>query len=250
MAAILQAWMNGQWVDIPAIKGKDGFSPIVKLERDEEKIIIAITDAEGEKTVTLPKGEGDMKKSVYDTDNNGSVDNADKLGGEEPSAYRKAADQIDYDTEIKNKPVIVNTVGEYSNAVSSKAVKTYVDEKINTLNENIDALAAYPKVQRRNVPPSLYADSDTTAPFRFGMGVDGVGENDLIEVFIDYGNPNMTDDKATYREAMRNAMISTDSIEEQEDGSYIIWLVCDGEFPTELTNMYFLIINHGEGVAW
>lgn len=37
-------------------------------------------------------GAGDMLKSVYDTDNNGVVDDADKLGGQLPSYYAKATD--------------------------------------------------------------------------------------------------------------------------------------------------------------
>lgn len=37
-------------------------------------------------------GGGDMLKSVYDTNNNGKVDDADKLGGQAPSYYAKAED--------------------------------------------------------------------------------------------------------------------------------------------------------------
>lgn len=62
--------------------------------------------------------------------------NAEKLGGLEPSAYRKTADQIDYNSEIKNKPPIPSvppvdtavTAGS-GNPVSGGAVKTYVDGK-------------------------------------------------------------------------------------------------------------------------
>lgn len=37
-------------------------------------------------------GAGDMLKSVYDTNNNGKVDDAEKLGGQLPSYYAKASD--------------------------------------------------------------------------------------------------------------------------------------------------------------
>lgn len=37
-------------------------------------------------------GYGDMMKSTYDADNNGKVDDADKLGGQLPSYYAKASD--------------------------------------------------------------------------------------------------------------------------------------------------------------
>lgn len=54
-------------------------------------------------------GGGDMMKSAYDTDNNGKVDNADnadKLGGELPSAYVKQ-------TEIKD----VAKTGSYNDLI-------------------------------------------------------------------------------------------------------------------------------------
>ena len=38
--------------------------------------------------------DGDMRKTTYDTDKNGVVDDAEKLGGELPEAYRKKADKI------------------------------------------------------------------------------------------------------------------------------------------------------------
>lgn len=37
-------------------------------------------------------GYGDMMKATYDTDNNGKVDDADKLGGQLPEYYARAAD--------------------------------------------------------------------------------------------------------------------------------------------------------------
>ena len=38
--------------------------------------------------------DGDMRKSTYDKDKNGVVDNSERLGGELPEAYRKKADKI------------------------------------------------------------------------------------------------------------------------------------------------------------
>lgn len=49
---------------------------------------------------------GDMKKATYDADGDGVVDDAERLGGELPSAYRKTADPIDFKTEITNKPTM------------------------------------------------------------------------------------------------------------------------------------------------
>lgn len=45
---------------------------------------------------------GDMFKSTYDTDNNGIVDNADKLGGELPSYYAPSADLSNHISNTTN----------------------------------------------------------------------------------------------------------------------------------------------------
>ena len=60
---------------------------------------------------------GDMKKSVYDADGDGIVDDAEKLGGQLPSYYAKVAD------------------------LNNKADKTYVDGQISTVNTLIAAKA-------------------------------------------------------------------------------------------------------------
>lgn len=47
-------------------------------------------------------GSGDMQKSTYDTNNNGIVDNAEKLGGKLPSAYAEAGHVHDNATAEKD----------------------------------------------------------------------------------------------------------------------------------------------------
>lgn len=251
MAAILQAFMNGRWVEIPALQGKDGFSPTVTVADEGDKITITVKDKNGEKSISYAKGAGDMLKSVYDTDGDGVVDqaesatkaeDADKLGGELPSAYRKKEDQIDYLTEVNNKPTVDTEVTAGSaNAVSSGAVKTYVDGKV----------GSYPKVTIFNVPTAQHNDgtNDLTPPYMFPLMVGNVAANDVIDVRVDYDSALILEDKATYREAMRNAIISVDSMVDMGEGSYTIYLVCDGEFPTTITNMVFKIINYGAGVT-
>lgn len=64
--------------------GNDGFSPTVTTEKVGKTTTITITDAEGEHTATIldgqdGQGSGDMLTSVYDTDHNGIVDNAEKV---------------------------------------------------------------------------------------------------------------------------------------------------------------------------
>lgn len=150
MAAILQAFMNGEWVEIPALQGEDGFSPTVTVADEGDKITITVKDKSGEKSISYEKGAGDMKKTVYDADGDGVVDqaksaataesaaqaaDAEKLGGELPSAYRLKKDAIDYKTEVKNTPIVLDELQENSvNPVSGKAVAGYVSGKLETLN--------------------------------------------------------------------------------------------------------------------
>lgn len=47
-----------------------------------------------------PVGTGDMAKSVYDTDDNGIVDNAEKLGGNAPSHYATATALNELSTRV------------------------------------------------------------------------------------------------------------------------------------------------------
>lgn len=47
-------------------------------------------------------GAGDMLKSVYDTDGDGIVDNAEKLGGQLPSYYAKASDIPTNNNQLTN----------------------------------------------------------------------------------------------------------------------------------------------------
>jgi hypothetical protein len=64
--------------------GNDGFSPIITTEKVGKTTTITIVDAEGTSTATIldgadGQGSGDMLTSVYDTDHNGIVDNAEKV---------------------------------------------------------------------------------------------------------------------------------------------------------------------------
>ena len=270
-------------------KGDQGVSPTVTVSKTGKVTTVTITDKDGTKTFYINdgvdgEGAGDMLKSTYDADGDGVVDkaesatyatnagiasransaasadtahsatnatnavnaeNASKLGNELPSAYRKTADLIDYQTDVTNKPTIPTVdaaVTEGSaNAVSSGAVKTYVDGKV----------GSYPKVTIFNVPTAQHNDgaTDLTPPYTFPLMVDNVAANDVIDVRVDYDSTLILEDKATYREAMRNAIISVDSMVDMGEGSYIIYLVCDGEFPTSITNMVFKIINYGAGVT-
>lgn len=62
-------------------------------------------------------GVGDMKKSVYDPNENGVVDDSEKLGGQLPSYYAKASDI----------PVVPGVATTTSNGLMSSNDKTKLD---------------------------------------------------------------------------------------------------------------------------
>lgn len=69
---------------IPGTDGTDGLSPIITTEKQGKVTTLTIVDAEGTKTATIldgndGSGTGDMLKATYDTNDNGIVDNAEKV---------------------------------------------------------------------------------------------------------------------------------------------------------------------------
>lgn len=88
--------------------GKDGVSPTVKIEKVGKVTTITITDATGPHTATINDGadgdgSGDMLKATYDTDGDGIVDDAAKLGGQLPSYYTTLTATDDGDGNITIK---------------------------------------------------------------------------------------------------------------------------------------------------
>ena len=78
-------------------KGDDGVSPTISVSKSGKITTITIVDAEGTHTATINdgadgSGAGDMLAATYDTDGDGIVDDSEKLGGQLPSYYAKAAD--------------------------------------------------------------------------------------------------------------------------------------------------------------
>ena len=80
--------------------GTDGVSPTVTVSKSGKVTTVTITDKDGEHVATINDGadgtgsggSGDMTKAIYDTDEDGIVDNASKLGGQLPAYYAKASD--------------------------------------------------------------------------------------------------------------------------------------------------------------
>lgn len=82
-------------------KGDDGVSPTLSSSKTGKVTTIYYTDAEHTTPAVLAtvndgsdgSGIGDMLRSTYDTDDNGIVDNAERLGGELPSYYVAASEK-------------------------------------------------------------------------------------------------------------------------------------------------------------
>lgn len=91
----------------PGADGEDGVSPTITVTEITGGHRITITDANGAQSFEVMDGEdgadgsggdgsGDMLKSVYDADNDGTVDNAAKLGGKAPSEFYGRDNQPPY----------------------------------------------------------------------------------------------------------------------------------------------------------
>ena len=131
--------------------------------------------------------------------------------------------------------------------VQGDGTNSFSGRKKLATEEYVDTKAPPIKVLSR----TIFTNIIETTPCEYGFYIDsGIGENDVIKVAIDYNNSEMTDDAAVYREAVRNAMITTNSITLQEDGTYRIGLNFDGDPPTNISKIFLTIFNYGPGGAW
>ena len=103
-------------------RGDDGISPTVEVTPITDGHRVTITDISGTQSFDVlngadGSGAGDMKKSVYDTNADGVVDDSEKLGGQLPSYYAKANDI----------PVVPGVATTTSNGLMSSNDKTKLD---------------------------------------------------------------------------------------------------------------------------
>ena len=78
-------------------QGPAGVSPTVEISKSGKVTTITITDATGPHTATINdgadgSGAGDMVRATYDANENGIVDDAEKLGGQLPEHYASVDD--------------------------------------------------------------------------------------------------------------------------------------------------------------
>lgn len=130
---------------------KEGYDRLVLLFQN----IKSVSDTVSDDSTQLPTGKaivayvkklgaGDMQASIYDTNENGIVDDSEKLGGETPDKYQKVTDQT-LQTESKTIPGAINEL--FSRKQASTATDLEYDNSISGLQATngqgaIDELAA------------------------------------------------------------------------------------------------------------
>lgn len=101
-------------------RGEDGFSPVITTSKTGKVTTITITDATGTQTATIldgadGQGVGDMLKSVYDTNDSGVVDNAEKVNNHTVA------------TDVPANAVFTDTV--YDDTAIQTAIANKVDKE-------------------------------------------------------------------------------------------------------------------------
>ena len=152
---------------------------------------------------------GDMKKSVYDADGDGIVDDAEKLGGQLPSYYAKATD------------------------LQNKTDKTYVDGQISTVNTLIatkaDTTYVNTELGKKATSKNFTATIPTTgwsssAPYTNTITVSGMLASDS-----NFPVSPVYSDTLSTRTAQLEAWGKVTMI---EAGDNSITVTCDEEIPT------------------
>lgn len=124
--------------------GEDGFSPTVEISKVGKITTITITDAEGEHTATIRDGEdgegsGDMLKATYDANNNGIVDNAEKVNNhtveKDVPSNAVFTDTVYDDTSIQND--ISTLENGKVDKVTGKGLSS--NDFTNTYKDNVDS---------------------------------------------------------------------------------------------------------------
>lgn len=113
-------------LDNNEFNGDDGYSPTVTTSKTDRTTTITITDKNGEHVATILDGEdgsasGDMLKSVYDTNNNGIVDNAEKVNNHTVQ------------TDVPANAVFTDTVfsGDYNDLSNRPSIPTKTSDLTN-----------------------------------------------------------------------------------------------------------------------
>lgn len=153
-------------------------------------------------------GGGDMMKATYDTDGDGIVDDAEKLGGQAPSYYAKASDVPTIDSALS---------GTSTNPVQNKAVHDALAGKANTATtlEGYGITDAYKKTEVY-AKTEVYTQTETDN--KISAAVANAGH--LKRTIVDTLPAVASADTNTIYMKLENG--------DSSDNKYIEWMVING----------------------
>ena len=180
--------LNKEDLDAITKQNMESWNKLVELFGNVTGVADSITDS----TTSIPNshaiveyvkalGAGDMQKAIYDTDNSGVVDDAEKLGGNSPDAFQMVFDEL-LNTMAKTIPGAINEVLSKLGDVSALATgaKTSVVDAVNEVHYAIpEMLESLEEVEANNESGKV-ADALTVKEINNNLGglrfgVDGDG---------------------------------------------------------------------------
>lgn len=153
-------------------------------------------------------GGGDMMKATYDTNGNGTVDDAEKLGGQAPSYYAKASDIPSVDSALS---------GTSTNPVQNKAVHTALAGKADsaTTLEGYGITDAYKKTEVY-AKTEVYTQAETDNKISTAVANAGHLKRTIVETLPAVG------------EADANTIYMKSEDPDSSDNKYVEWMVING----------------------
>ena len=147
-------------------------------------------------------GGGDMMKATYDSNNDGVVDNAAKLGGQSPDYYAKASDIPTVDDAMS---------GTSTNPVQNKVIHTALAGKADsaTTLEGYGITDAYKKTE-------VYTQSETDTKISTAVANAGHLKRTIVETL------------PTVAEADVNTIYMKLEDGDSSDNKYVEWMVING----------------------
>lgn len=153
--------LNKEDLDAITKQNMESWNKLVELFVNVTGVADSITDS----TTSIPNshaiveyvkalGAGDMQKAIYDTDNSGVVDDAEKLGGNTPDAFQMVFDEL-LNTMAKTIPGAINEVLRNLGDVSALKTDIKLDlvSAVNELKENTpEMLENLEEVEANNEP--------------------------------------------------------------------------------------------------
>lgn len=204
----------------------------------------------------IDAGAGDMTKSVYDVDNDGIVDNSEKLGGNLPSYYAKAP--VTYDktltvlgwaktdsftktttitggeitlTAVTFKSKVSNTEGTYAFTYSGEHSAWYLSGAQVTLSEYGIAYTGTPA--DTNTIVIVYA---LALPYKQEVAISGLLTTDIVTV-----GPVFSSNIETVAAEQEAAALVTDC--DKESGKLVFRCISDA--PTTALNIQVEVTRNG-----